>query len=323
MLALLSLAICSVALSKSDTWSNFTVAGRDVDAFVPACVNQDSPVILSLHAWATSKEMQTRVDQLFKYPGPECAVHVYPQGKARGYLFGATGFAWNAGGCCPNGNSDHVDDVSYLQMVITTAVSKFALNGLSVFVVGVSNGGMMANRLACTDSRVKAMVVVSGNLINGTRNPKTEYFTCSRKVPLLHFHGLSDKVVPFNGCSVTHGPMPCESLEFIGGGAFAPMQPVMQYISDWRARNEIAKEDGGVSLFKNNTAACTSWGESSSNITLCTLSEMGHSWPGMCSMETRMLPWILNCTMDMDASFHAMEFLRQYVPSPNSTTVVV
>jgi polyhydroxybutyrate depolymerase len=313
MLVLYFVAILDLALGLADTWSNFTLAGRDVDAFVPACVNADSPLILSLHAWGTSKEMQTRVDRLFTYAGPECAVHVYPQGKSRGMLFGATGFSWNAGGCCPNGNSDHADDASFLQDVITTAIGKFALSGHSVFVVGVSNGGMMANRLACTDSRIKAMVVVAGNLINGTESPKTEYFRCSRRIPLLHFHGLTDKVVPFNGCSVTHGDMPCRSLEFIGMGSFASMQPIPQYISDWRVRNDIAKEDGGVSLFKNGTAACTSWGKSHSNVTLCTLSEMGHSWPGMCSMMTRMMPWILNCTYDMDASSHAMQFLRRYI----------
>jgi polyhydroxybutyrate depolymerase len=245
---------------------------------------------------------------------------VYPEGKARGMLFGAVGFAWNAGGCCPNGNKDHVDDVSYLKHVITKTLSQLALSTTPIFVIGLSNGGMMANRLVCEDTRIKAFVAVAGPLINGTENPRTETFACTRKIPVLHFHGLADGVVPFEGCNATSKSKVCQSLLWFGNGSFAPMPYVPSYIDSLRARNGVSNASPAVT-FRNNTASCTSWGDIGSNVTFCTFQNMGHAWPGICHGAERVMKFMMNCSLDMDASFHAMDFLRRYmIPS---TSIVV
>lgn len=216
------------------------------------------------------------------------------------------------GGCCPNGNEDHVDDVSFLKEVITTTIERFKLNG-GVFVVGVSNGGMMANRLACSDARILAIVSVSGPLINGTTSPKTETFQCHRPMPVLHFHGLSDPIVPFEGCSTTSGGKICEWLEEVGFGGFAPMPHVGQYIADWRSRNAVVSTELGAVTFQNSTSSCTSWGDAASNVTLCTLQDEGHAWPGSRTLMNA-VPWF-KCSTDIDASQEAMAFIRQHLPS--------
>jgi polyhydroxybutyrate depolymerase len=300
-------------------WTTITVDERVADAFVPSCVKPDSPIILSLHAWATNKGMQQKVDLFSEHTWPECPVIVYPEAKARGLLFGCVGFAWNAGGCCPNGDNDHVDDMSFLRNLITKTGVVLSIRTSAIFVVGLSNGGMMANRLACSDSRIKAMVVVSSVLTNGTDSPRTEVFPCSRKVPILHFHGFSDPIVPWNGCNSTSGDVDCKSLMIMGGGAFAPMQPVLQYIDDWRTRNGVSGGVGNVT-FTNQSATCTSWGNVDSNVTLCTLAYMGHAWPGRCQGIQKVLPFMMNCSMDIDASSHAMAFLRKQI---TSTHIVV
>ena len=92
---------------------------------------------------------------------------------------------WNAGGCCPNESKDGVDDVSFTRLLVSVFRARYNLDDSMLFISGVSNGGMMANRLACTVDGVTAFAAVSGPLTNGT-SESGESFQCSRKVPFLH-----------------------------------------------------------------------------------------------------------------------------------------
>jgi len=188
-----------------------------------------------------------------------------------------------------------------------------------VFATGISNGGMMANRLACSDTRIKAMVAVSGGLTNGT-DKKGETFECSRRVPMLHFHGLKDPVVPFKGCNHTFGGLECESMQDFPG--IAPFPAIQDYVAEWRVRNG-APSGVGRTTFTNGTAICSSWGDVASNVTLCTLATEGHAWPGSCSTIQKVAPFMFNCSFDMDASEHAMAFFRQYVPPQSSSSSMI
>merc|ERR1719183_2690994 len=101
---------------------------------------------------------------------------------------------------------------------------------------------MMANRLACTDSRIKAMVSVAGPLVNGTADHDLETFACTRRVPVLHFHGTNDTISPFDGCSKAHGGPTCQFLLRNLGKAVADTFPaVPDYIETWRIRNGQSK----------------------------------------------------------------------------------
>eukprot|EP00746_Dinoflagellata_sp_MGD_P079521 gnl/MRDRNA2_/MRDRNA2_31805_c0_seq1.p1 gnl/MRDRNA2_/MRDRNA2_31805_c0~~gnl/MRDRNA2_/MRDRNA2_31805_c0_seq1.p1 ORF type:complete len:336 (+),score=40.62 gnl/MRDRNA2_/MRDRNA2_31805_c0_seq1:117-1124(+) len=302
---------------EDSTWRSVVVNGRGkTDVFIPSCMSSSSPIIVSLHAWGSNKEQQKEVDRLHTDPyiGEECSVIIYPQGQVRGMLFGAMGFSWNAGGCCPNENKEHVDDVSFIRNLITYVASELEITTLNVFIVGLSNGGMMANRVACADERVRAIVAVSGPLINGTdgnADNVTENFSCTRQVPILHFHGTADPVVPYDGCNISTGNEVCRSLFKMAGGSIAPFPRVLDYVSDWRARNGITREDTGSISFQNGTVTCMSSGESANNVTLCTVEGEGHAWPGEC-MVTSHIPWF-NCSMDIDASSQAMAFFRKHL----------
>lgn len=298
------------------------VDGRSVDVWVPECARPNAPIIVALHAWATDKETQQSVDRLPDYAGPECAIIVYPQGKSSGVQvgpFGLAGHSWNAGGCCPQANLDKIDDVGFLDRVVTAVAAEFNADEQSVFAIGISNGGMMANRFACTNEKVKAMVAVSGPLMSGDGD-KTESFECSRSIPMLHMHGDADPVVPYKGCSKDTSILSmCREMAAIPGGGFPqlPWPSIPEALADWRVRNGIAAEAEGSVTFANASASCTSWGEASNNVTLCTMGGEGHAWPGSCSGNILATP-IEHCSLDMDASFQAMEFFRQYMPQTSS-----
>jgi len=316
-----------VARSEAGAWSKLVVGKRESDVFVPQCTRPDGsapPLILSLHAWAEDKGMAASIDELThaEYIGPECAVLVYPQGKEHPYAkipgwFPVGGYSWNAGGCCPGDNVEHVDDVGYLSEVITQTVKTYGANENDVFVIGVSNGGMMANRLACTDTRIKAIVSVAGPLINGTHdvNRSLDTFTCERRVPLLHFHGTADSIIPFSGCTAEDGSFICEfKMKTLVNDFPTRLAPIPEYIRDWRVRNGQDMNLPPAITFANGSSTnCTGWGsDAAKNVTLCIVGGQGHAWPGKCGIANKLVPGCA-CSMAMDATGHAMTFLRRYM----------
>ena len=72
--------------------------------------------------------------------------------------------------------------------------TQYGIEAGHVFATGMSNGGFMANRLACDGADVFAAVApVSGTLgSNVACNP-------SRPVAVLEVHGTADPIVPFDG----------------------------------------------------------------------------------------------------------------------------
>jgi poly(3-hydroxybutyrate) depolymerase len=95
--------------------------------------------------------------------------------------------AWNAGICCGGATAD---DVTYLRHVVT-AVSQSAIIDLHrVYVVGFSNGGMMALRAICDAPTVFAAAgSVDGPYLGDT---------CARPV-WEHLHDAADPIVPYHG----------------------------------------------------------------------------------------------------------------------------
>ena len=78
------------------------------------------------------------------------AVLVYPRG---------VGLSWNAGACCAAARAAQVDDVGFIRALVKRVLStQVDANPRAVYVVGFSNGGRMAYRLACAAPRLFAGV---------------------------------------------------------------------------------------------------------------------------------------------------------------------
>jgi polyhydroxybutyrate depolymerase len=112
---------------------------------------------------------------------------IYPAGSGRTRLL-----TWNAGHCCAYAARERVDDVAFLDRVIADAARRFGLNGGRVYLTGMSNGSMMAERYAAQrPERVRAVAGVSGTMDLKTR--------IRGPVPILHIHGTADTSVPYEG----------------------------------------------------------------------------------------------------------------------------
>lgn len=123
------------------------------------------------------------------------------------------GGAWNAGGCC---GQPGVDDLGYLRSLVGSVAAATPVDRRRVYLIGFSNGAMMAYRAACElpDTFVAAGVV-AGALLNGVDCTGTT-------VHVYLIHGTSDKTVPINGGVGYHGydfPAQSTDLDRVGTGS--------------------------------------------------------------------------------------------------------
>ena len=95
--------------------------------------------------------------------------------------------AWNAGDCC---GASTADDVTYLRHVVSAVARQTKIDLHRVYVIGLSNGGMMALRAICD---APAVFAAAGS-VAGPYLGKT----CARPV-WTHLHGAQDPVVPYLG----------------------------------------------------------------------------------------------------------------------------
>jgi len=166
--------------------------GRPYRLVVPSVYDGSTPLplVVALHGYGSDAA------ELDSYLGLSSAA------EARGFLLALPEGTrdghglrfWNAvpGGCCDLGRSG-VDDSAYLSQLISQVSSSYAVSGVAV--VGHSNGGYMANRLACDHpDQVGAIASLAGPLPYDT-----SLCTPARPVSVLYIHGDADQVVPYDG----------------------------------------------------------------------------------------------------------------------------
>jgi len=119
--------------------------------------------------------------------------------------------SWNAGGCCIPARALGVDDVSFIDAVIDDALKRPNVDPARIYLVGQSNGGMMAYRYACSKAgRLAGVASVTGTNVSG----------CQPNVPIAVFdaHGTADDTVPYNGGTSLAGLL-------LAGGTTFPAVP--------------------------------------------------------------------------------------------------
>ena len=145
------------------------------------------PLVLNFHGFGESASDFMNSADMRTVSESNTFILVYPQGSC---LNGSS--HWNA---CPIGgdNKSDSDDFGFVESIISEISSQYNLDLERVYAAGYSNGGMMAYGLANYKSDLIAAVAsVSGvmlDCIGSTSHP----------MPVVHLHGTSDKVIPFNG----------------------------------------------------------------------------------------------------------------------------
>lgn len=154
-----------------------------------------TPLVVMLHGLSASGELNELVLHLSPLADERTFLYAYPDGTKNpvGARF------WNAtDGCCDFFGSK-VDDVAYLTAVIDDLSSQYNVDAKRIFLVGHSNGGYMAHRMACDRSPKIAGIVslAGGQWIDSSKCRP------SSKVSVLQVHGTADTNVAYEGTPLT------------------------------------------------------------------------------------------------------------------------
>jgi polyhydroxybutyrate depolymerase len=191
-------------------------------------------------------------------------IAVFPNGT--GALPGGRLATWNAGACCGEARDRDVDDVGFMRRIHADLARHVRIDAARVYATGMSNGGMMAYRLACEASDiVRAIAAVAGT-------DNTRACTPSRPVAILHIHARDDTHVLFEGGAGADA--------FRDRSKVTEFTSVAQTVSRWVERNGCAPtprrvlESAGVACDLH--APCSG----GARVQSCITATGGHSWPG-------------------------------------------
>jgi polyhydroxybutyrate depolymerase len=184
----------------------------------------------------------------------------------------AIGEIWNDGRIRSPRWPVDLDDVGYLTAVIDDAIARLPIDPRRIYVVGMSNGAVMAGRLACAKpDRIAAFAQVGGTV--GVSAAADCHL--ARPVPILSVHGTADDYAPYEG-GTRHGLRARVLLR----RATEPSVGVDDWAQFWVTANGAA--DGPlVSMLGPDTTVRTWHGPAaSSDVVFYRVEGAGHTWPG-------------------------------------------
>ena len=161
-------APCSFNCLTPGDYTIVTLSGllpRSYLVHVPASYTGNSavPLLLDLHGFTSYAADERKYSGQLQQSDQRGFIAVWPDGIA---------LSWNAYGCCAVGNAIGVDDVSFLRQVIVALKGRANIDATRVFVTGISNGGGMAQRMACEAADlVRAVASVSFPLNTNNCHP--------------------------------------------------------------------------------------------------------------------------------------------------------
>ena len=162
---------------------------REYVLYIPSSYDGSAaaPLMLNFHGFGGSAGEYMEDADLRSLAESDTFILAYPQGSC---LNGSS--HWNA---CPVGgdNKSSADDFGFVEAMINDISTEAMVDMERIYAFGYSNGGMMAYGLANYRSDLVAAVgSVSGTMLDCAG-------TISHPMPVVHLHGTSDGVLPYNG----------------------------------------------------------------------------------------------------------------------------
>jgi polyhydroxybutyrate depolymerase len=209
------------------------------------------PVVILLHGLNTSSEQEASNGGWREAALRDSFTLVLPEGQ---------GASWNAGGCCWLAQRTDTNDIGYLTSVLDQVAQLPTTDPSRIYVVGESNGGMMAYAFGCARSdRIAAIVSVEGTPVSNCKPP--------RPIPVLHIHGRADQTVPYNGGQ--------SLISMVLGVQFSSVPSAVGRVAQAMGCGNPSPDvvDGKVTT--RNWTTCAG----GAHVRLVSIDGQGHSWP--------------------------------------------
>lgn len=220
---------------------------RTYRLYVPAGLPPAAPLVVMLHGGFGSAAQAERAYGWNQLAESAKFVVAYPDGLNR---------AWNSGGgCCGRSGRDDVDDVAFITGAVRDIAGNIGIDPTRIYATGISNGGMMAYKLACNTAVFAAIGPDSATQLDSCPAPSP--------TSVLHIHGTADRMIRYEG-------QPGEGVAKIDG------PPVPDVNAFWRDVDRCAPPATSVAgSLTTSIANCPS----GRTVELITVAGGGHEWP--------------------------------------------
>ena len=249
---------CSEEESGSD--ERLSLLHQDINRFVhvhvPEGYTADSPVplLVVLHGAGDSGGNFQRAAGIDKQADKYGFMVAYPSASTNN---------WAEGCNCNRPDLDGVDDVGFTDAAVELLKGKYSIDDSRMFVLGYSQGGMFAQRLACERSEVYRGFSTVAAMIS---EPLSRVCYPPDPVNMLMINGTADAVLPFYG---------------IPSGSFAT-KGALETMVMWKERNDCS---GAIStdIYRNSKPHTllhrASGCEGNADVRLVEISDGPHEWP--------------------------------------------
>jgi len=199
-------------------------------------------------------------------------IAVYPNGSGG---IGGRLLTWNAGACCGWAAASRVDDVGFAIALIDDLAGRVPLDPERIYATGLSNGSMMAYRLAAEAAhRIAAVAGVAGAMT-------LPRFAPVSGMPVMHIHSVDDQralydgglgpAFPFTDTRVLHEPVDASLEKWVAHNG-CPAQPEVAGPVNGRP----GAADAAHTATRYTYLPC----RDGTQVVLWKLTGAGHVWPG-------------------------------------------
>lgn len=224
-----------------------------------------TPLVIALHGGGGNMDIQSNDEYYKLISKAEQTGHIiaFPNGFSR-FRKGKLA-TWNAGQCCGPARDKKSNDAGFILAMIEKIKSTYNVDSKKIYAIGMSNGGMMAYRMACEHAEVFSGIAS----VTGTDNT----IGCHPKkaINILHIHALDDDHVKFHGGRGKSAAKASQVNDFVS---------VPATISKWVSLNKCLGKPKRTLEVKG--AYCERYDQCQDGVRveLCVTQKGGHSWPG-------------------------------------------
>ena len=227
---------------------------REYLLYVPKSLNPSKavPLVINIHGFSQWPANQRDVSQWNKMADEKGFIVVYPSGLGFPKRWRVTQNSEDPSGVA--------QEVQFFEDLIDKLSSEFSIDPARVYVNGLSNGGGMSLRLACSlPERIAAIGGVAGAYL-------VDLDECAGGVPGIFFHGQADEIVPFEGGASRNFDVPFPNIA--------------DFVEDYAQLNGC-NPDENVILKEGNILGVRYEGcKPGADVVFYTIADGGHTWPG-------------------------------------------
>lgn len=228
------------------------------------------PVVLNFHGGGGDAKTQKWYSRMDEAADRDGYIAVYPNGTGG---LGERFNTWNAGQCCGIAVLTRVDDVGYAVAVLDDLARRTPVDRRRVYATGLSNGAMMAYRLAAeAPERIAAVAGVAGAMTLAQFAPRLP-------VPVMHIHSVDDQLALYDG-GFGHALLTPDLL--MRHASVNDMLRRWLEHNQCKGKGEAAPAIAGSGADSGHTATRIVWRpcRGGVEVVLWRLTGAGHVWPG-------------------------------------------